>query len=195
MDSSLHRLNPQSSRLPFRRPGSVSVAIWPSLASFCTTKNRVAVADSTPNDGEAPVIVGMADAAMHMYSAAIDTLPDAHDPEFRTAPASSSPGSANSRAHRRRRRAVAGSPVGDRRAQWCAAPLRRAMGPGPATLGSGCTSPWAQAVDHGDRLRKDLIEAVEAEEPPPKTRRPDQGPDRRARRLMPRSSSRASVKP
>jgi hypothetical protein len=24
----------------------------------------------------------MADAAMHMYSAAIDTLPDAHDPEF-----------------------------------------------------------------------------------------------------------------
>jgi len=55
MDSSLHRLNPQSSRLPFRRPGSVSVAIWPSLASFCTTKNRVAVADSTPNDGEAPV--------------------------------------------------------------------------------------------------------------------------------------------
>src|SRR6185312_7922878 len=78
MDSSLHRLNPQSSRLPFRRPGSVSVAIWPSLASFCTTKNRVAVADSTPNDGEAPVIVGMADAAMHMYSAAID----AHDPEF-----------------------------------------------------------------------------------------------------------------
>jgi hypothetical protein len=40
------------------------------------------VADSTPNDGEAPVIVGMADAAMHMYSAAIDTLADAHDPEF-----------------------------------------------------------------------------------------------------------------
>ena len=24
----------------------------------------------------------MADAAMHMYSAAIDALPDAHDPEF-----------------------------------------------------------------------------------------------------------------
>src|SRR6185437_10491630 len=53
-----------------------------SLAAFCTTKNRVAVADSTPNDGEAPVIVGMADAAMHMYGAAIDALPDAHDPEF-----------------------------------------------------------------------------------------------------------------
>jgi len=41
--------------LPFRRPGSVSVAIWPSLAAFCTTRNRVAVADSTPNGGEAPV--------------------------------------------------------------------------------------------------------------------------------------------
>ena len=48
------------------------MAIWPSLAAFCTTKNRVAVADSTPNDGEAPVVVGMADAAMHMYSAAIE---------------------------------------------------------------------------------------------------------------------------
>jgi len=27
-------------------------------------------------------MVGMTDAAMHMYSAAIDTLPDAHDSEF-----------------------------------------------------------------------------------------------------------------
>jgi hypothetical protein len=32
------------------------------------------VADSVPNDGEAPVIVGMADAAMHMYGAAIVAL-------------------------------------------------------------------------------------------------------------------------
>ena len=40
------------------------------------------MSDSTPNDGEAPVIVGMSDAAMHMYAAAIDSLPDVHDPEF-----------------------------------------------------------------------------------------------------------------
>jgi hypothetical protein len=34
------------------------------------------------DDGEAPVIVGMADAAMHMFTAAIDALPDPGDPEF-----------------------------------------------------------------------------------------------------------------
>lgn len=44
--------------------------------------NRVPVAESVPNDGEAPVIVGMADAAMHMYAAAIDALPDPADPEY-----------------------------------------------------------------------------------------------------------------
>lgn len=35
-----------------------------------------------PNDGEASVIVGMADAAMHMYAAAIDALPAHGDPAF-----------------------------------------------------------------------------------------------------------------
>jgi hypothetical protein len=40
------------------------------------------VADSAPNDGEAPVIVGLADAAMHMYEAAIDALPGHSDPAF-----------------------------------------------------------------------------------------------------------------
>ena len=34
------------------------------------------------DDGEAPVIVGMADAAMHMFTAAIDSLPDPNDSEF-----------------------------------------------------------------------------------------------------------------
>lgn len=34
------------------------------------------------NDGETPVIVGLSDAAMHMYSAAIDALPDRDDPDF-----------------------------------------------------------------------------------------------------------------
>lgn len=33
------------------------------------------MADSAPNDGEAPVIVGLSDAAMHTYVAAIDFAP------------------------------------------------------------------------------------------------------------------------
>jgi DNA-binding XRE family transcriptional regulator len=35
-----------------------------------------------PNDGESPVIVGLSDAAMHMYSSAIDSLPDPADEQF-----------------------------------------------------------------------------------------------------------------
>ena len=84
------------------------------------------MADSTPNDGEAPVVVGMADAAMHMYSAAIDTLPDAHDSEFpqragiilaglRKLQGSLSEAAGLSR--------VTPSVIV---AQWCTAPLRRA---------------------------------------------------------------------
>ena len=34
------------------------------------------------NEGEAPVIVGMAEAAMHMFNAAIDSLPGDTDSEF-----------------------------------------------------------------------------------------------------------------
>lgn len=34
------------------------------------------------DDGEAPVIVGMANAAMHMFTAAIDSLPDPSDSDF-----------------------------------------------------------------------------------------------------------------
>jgi hypothetical protein len=41
------------------------------------------MADGTqPNDGESPVIVGLSDAAMHMYSSAIESLPDPGDEEF-----------------------------------------------------------------------------------------------------------------
>ena len=35
-----------------------------------------------PDDGEAPVIVSLVEAAMQMFSAAIDALPDNSDPEF-----------------------------------------------------------------------------------------------------------------
>src|ERR1700731_968392 len=35
-----------------------------------------------PEKGEAPIIIGMADSAMHMYRAAIAALPDDHDADF-----------------------------------------------------------------------------------------------------------------
>ena len=38
--------------------------------------------DGGPDDGEAPVIVGLVEAAMQMFSASIDALPDVNDPEF-----------------------------------------------------------------------------------------------------------------
>jgi hypothetical protein len=40
------------------------------------------MAIDNPDEGEAPIIVGMADAAMHMYTAAITALPDDHDADF-----------------------------------------------------------------------------------------------------------------
>jgi hypothetical protein len=40
------------------------------------------MAIDNPDEGEAPIIVGMADAAMHMYTAAIVALPDDHDADF-----------------------------------------------------------------------------------------------------------------
>jgi hypothetical protein len=38
--------------------------------------------NATPDDGEAPVIVSLVEAAMQMFTAAIDALPDTKDPEF-----------------------------------------------------------------------------------------------------------------
>ena len=40
------------------------------------------MAEFDPNVGEAPVIVSLADAAMHMYTAAIDSLPFPEDKKF-----------------------------------------------------------------------------------------------------------------
>lgn len=40
------------------------------------------MANGTPDEGEAPVIVSVADAAMHMFSAAIESLPDHNDSDF-----------------------------------------------------------------------------------------------------------------
>src|ERR1700694_5103451 len=40
------------------------------------------MSNPTPDDGEAPVIVSAVEAAMQMFTAAIDALPDPSDPEF-----------------------------------------------------------------------------------------------------------------
>ncbi len=48
--------------------------------SFPSTKRSKN--DGGLDDGEAPVIVSLVEAAMQMFSAAIDALPDTSDPEF-----------------------------------------------------------------------------------------------------------------
>jgi hypothetical protein len=42
------------------------------------------MAKDNPDEGEAPIIFGMADAAMHMYDSAIAALPDDDDDDFRS---------------------------------------------------------------------------------------------------------------
>jgi hypothetical protein len=134
------------------------------------------VADSAPNDGEAPVIVGLADAAMHMYTAAIDTLPDPGDPEFgdragvilaglRKLQASLSDAAGRSRVTPSVIVALSGV-----RHRYDDLMETAANGPA-ATLGQrlyiarGRAKLSTKEAANGIGLRKDLIEAVEAEEP------------------------------
>jgi hypothetical protein len=134
------------------------------------------VADSAPNDGEAPVIVGLADAAMHMYAAAIDTLPDPGDPEFgdragvilaglRKLQASLSDAAGRSRVTPSVIVALSGV-----RHRYDDLMETAANGPA-ATLGQrlyiarGRAKLSTKEAANGIGLRKDLIEAVEAEEP------------------------------
>jgi hypothetical protein len=151
-------------------------ALSPSLAMFSTKKNRVAVADSAPNDGEAPVIVGLADAAMHMYAAAIDALPDAGDPEFGDragvilAGLRKLQGSLSDAAGRSRVTPSVIVALSGVRSRYDDLMATAANGPG-ATLGQrlyiarGRAKLSTKEAANGVGLRKDLIEAVEAEEP------------------------------
>jgi hypothetical protein len=130
-----------------------------------------------PNDGESPVIVSLADAAMHMYSAAIESLPDPGDHEF--------PGhagvilvglrkleSALSEAARRSRTtpAVIVS-LSSVRSRYDDLMATAANGPG-ATLGQRLYVARERAkltteeAGNGIGLRADLIEAIEREEIP-----------------------------
>lgn len=135
------------------------------------------MAESAANDGEAPVIVGLSDAAMHMYAAAIDALPDPSDPEFahragvvlaglRKLQASLTDAAGRSRVTPSVIVALSGV-----RTRYDELIETAANGPS-ATLGQrlyvarGRAKLSTKEAGNGVGLRKDLIEAVEAEEPP-----------------------------
>jgi hypothetical protein len=136
------------------------------------------MADGTqPNDGESPVIVGLSDAAMHMYSSAIESLPDPHDEQFAGRAAVILSGlrkleSALSEAAGRSRTTpaviVALSTV---RSRYDDLMATAANAPG-ATLGQrlyiarGRAKLSHKEAGNGIGMRADLIEAVEVEETP-----------------------------
>jgi hypothetical protein len=152
------------------------VGVLAVTGNVSTKKNRVAVADSAPNDGEAPVIVGLADAAMHMYAAAIDALPDPGDPEFPNragvilAGLRKLQGSLSEAAVRSRVTPSVIVALSGVRHRYDDLMETAANGPG-ATLGQrlyiarGRAKLSTKEAANGVGLRKDLIEAVEAEEP------------------------------
>lgn len=135
------------------------------------------VADSTPNDGEAPVIVGLSDAAMHMYAAAIESLPDPSDPEYAgrvsviLAGLRKLQGSLSDAAGRSRVTPTVIVALSDVRRRYDELMETAANAPG-ATLGQrlyvarGRAKLSTKEAGNGVGLRRDLIEAVEAEETP-----------------------------
>lgn len=140
------------------------------------SKNRVFVAESVPNDGEAPVIVGLADAAMHMYTAAIDSLPEPADPEYPDqvgvvlAGLRKLQGSLAEAAARNRVTPAVIVALSGVRTRYDELMAVAANGSG-ATMGQRLYVARLQAklsareAANGVGLRADVIEAVEAEEP------------------------------
>jgi hypothetical protein len=129
------------------------------------------------DDGEAPVIVGMADAAMHMYTAAIDSLPDTGDPEFAGRAAVILSGlrklqtSLTQAAGRSRSSAAVIVSLSGVRS--CYDDLMELAAESPsATLGQRLYTARRRAklstqeTANGAGLRADLVDAVEAEEEP-----------------------------
>jgi len=130
-----------------------------------------------PNDGESPVIVGLSDAAMHMYSSAIESLPDPADEQFPSRVAvilsglrklEASLTEAASRSRATPSVIVALSTV---RSRYDDLMATAANSPG-ATLGQRLYIARGRAklspaeAGNGIGVRTDLIEAVEIEEPP-----------------------------
>ena len=135
------------------------------------------MANGQPDEGEAPVIVSVADAAMHMFGAAIEVLPEPDDTEFPARSAVVLAGlrkleAALTQAASRSRvtPAVIGSLAGVRNA-YDDLMIRAANAPG-ATLGQQLyltrrnARLSAKELANGAGLRADLIEAIEAEEQP-----------------------------
>jgi hypothetical protein len=118
----------------------------------------------------------MSDAAMHMYSAAIDSLPDVHDPEFPhragiiLAGLRKLQGSLSEAAGRSRVTPSVIVALSRVRHRYDELMEMAANGPG-ATLGQrlyiarGRAKLSTKEAANGVGLRKDLIDAVEAEEP------------------------------
>ena len=130
-----------------------------------------------PNDGESPVIVSLSDAAMHMYSNAIQSLPDPADQEFAgkvgvilagLRKLESALSDAASRSRTTPAVIVALSSVRNRYDDLIAT---AANGPG-ATLGQrlyvarGRAKLSRNEAGNGIGMRADLIEAIEVEETP-----------------------------
>jgi hypothetical protein len=118
----------------------------------------------------------MSDAAMHMYGAAIDALPDTHDPEFADragvvlAGLRKLLGSLSDAAGRSRNTPSVIVALSGVRKRYDELMETAADGPG-ATLGQrlyvarGRAKLSTKEAANGVGLRKDLIEAVEVEEP------------------------------
>lgn len=118
----------------------------------------------------------MSDAAMHMYAVAIDALPDVHDPEFATRAGvilvglRKLIGSLTDAASRGRESPSVIVALSGVRRRYDDLMETAANGPG-ATLGQrlyvarGRAKLSTKEAANGVGLRKDLIEAVEVEEP------------------------------
>jgi hypothetical protein len=130
-----------------------------------------------PDEGEAPVIVSVADAAMHMFDAAIETLPDPEDPEFPSRSAVVLTGlrklqaALTQAASRSRDTPAVIVSLAKVRNTYDDLMTKAANAPG-ATLGQSLyltrrnAKLSAKELANGAGLRADLIEAIEAEQQP-----------------------------
>ena len=130
-----------------------------------------------PDEGEAPIIVSLAEAAMHMYVSAIDSLPDGHNPEFPHRAEVVLSGlrklqfSLTEAAGRSRSTPAVIVALSDVRRHYDALMARAAAAPG-STLGQQLyvvrrrAGISAEEAANGVGLRADLLDALEAGEVP-----------------------------
>lgn len=152
----------------------------PAAGGAARTQDRQApawvMAEAIPDEGEAPVIVGTVRAAMHMYTSAIESLPDTGNREFpaRAAVILSGlrmlEGAVAEAARRSRPTPSVAVALRDIRARYNELMARVATAPG-STLGQRLYVARRRAdlsvpeAANGVGLRADLLEAIEAGEP------------------------------